>query len=708
MSHYITLATCSLNQWAMDFEGNRDRILESIKIAKSKGAKLRVGPELEVPGYGCLDHFLENDTYIQSWEMYSTILADKETYGLLLDIGIPIIHKNRRYNCRILSYDGQILLIRPKILLANDGNYREMRYFTPWLKTQYVEEFRLPKLIRDITGQNFVKFGDAVISTLDTVIGCETCEEMFTPQAPHIQLSLDGVEIITNSSGSHHELRKLNTRLSLIMEATRKCGGIYLYSNQNGCDGDRLYYDGCSMIVCNGEILAQGKQFSLDDVEVLTATIDLEDVRAYRALASHGIQSRMSPVYDIVHVEAELSPDSVNFDVTIEPTLPREVFYHLPEEEIALGPACWLWDYLRRCKGSGFFLPLSGGIDSCATAVIVHSMCRLVIENIKAGNKQVMKDVQMITKNDNFPNTPEELANQIFHTCYMGTSNSSNETKSRSKELSSKIGSYHVDLNMDNVVSSVVALFEVVTGRRPIYKIFGGSNIENLALQNIQARLRMVLAYLFAQLLPWVRGKENTGGLLVLGSANVDEQLRGYLTKYDCSSADINPIGGISKNDLIKFIRWSVDYFQLPILKEFVDATPTAELEPITKDHIQSDEADMGFTYDELSIMGRLRKVEKCGPYSMFIKLLHIWKDKKTPDEIASKVNSFFWYYSVNRHKQTVSTPSYHAEQYSPDDNRFDLRPFCIDPSFSWGRHKIQSVLKKMENNEKINTMTVD
>ena len=32
----------------------------------------------------------------------------------------------------------------------------------------------------------------------------------------------------------------------------------------------------------------------------------------------------------------------------------------------------------------------------------------------------------------------------------------------------------------------------------------------------------MVLAYLFAQLLPWVRGRY--GGLLVLGSANVDER----------------------------------------------------------------------------------------------------------------------------------------------------------------------------------------
>jgi NAD+ synthase (glutamine-hydrolysing) len=32
----------------------------------------------------------------------------------------------------------------------------------------------------------------------------------------------------------------------------------------------------------------------------------------------------------------------------------------------------------------------------------------------------------------------------------------------------------------------------------------------------------MVLSYMFAQLLPWVRGKN--GGLLVLGSANVDER----------------------------------------------------------------------------------------------------------------------------------------------------------------------------------------
>lgn len=62
----------------------------------------------------------------------------------------------------------------------------------------------------------------------------------------------------------------------------------------------------------------------------------------------------------------------------------------------------------------------------------------------------------------------------------------------------------------------------------------------------------MVIAYLFAQLMLWVRGRP--GGLLVLGSGNVDEALRGYLTKYDCSSADVNPIGGIAKNDLKRFL----------------------------------------------------------------------------------------------------------------------------------------------------------
>lgn len=54
---------------------------------------------------------------------------------------------------------------------------------------------------------------------------------------------------------------------------------------------------------------------------------------------------------------------------------------------LSLGPACWLWDYLRRSRMSGYFLPLSGGIDSCATACIIHSMCRLVVKTAQQGGE---------------------------------------------------------------------------------------------------------------------------------------------------------------------------------------------------------------------------------------------------------------------------------------------------------------------------------
>ena len=46
-----------------------------------------------------------------------------------------------------------------------------------------------------------------------------------------------------------------------MVSATRECGGVYLHSNQRGCDdGGRAYYDGCAMIVVNVRIVTQAPQ----------------------------------------------------------------------------------------------------------------------------------------------------------------------------------------------------------------------------------------------------------------------------------------------------------------------------------------------------------------------------------------------------------------------------------------------------------------
>ncbi|PTB43347.1 glutamine-dependent NAD(+) synthetase [Trichoderma asperellum] len=700
MAQLITLATCSLNQWAMDWEGNLARIRTSILKAKEAGATLRTGPELEISGYGCLDHFLESDTYNHSMDMLSKILTDTSLHGILLDIGLPVMHRGCRYNCRAIILDGKLLCLRPKIYLANDGNFRENRFFTPWNRPRYVEQYNLPPQIQQHQGTRQIPIGDVILSLNDTTVAAETCEELFTPQAPHINMGLNGVEIFTNSSGSHHSLRKLNERISLIQEATRKNGGIYLYANQSGCDGDRLLYDGCSMIVVNGDIVAQGAQFSLLDVEVVTATVDLEEVRAYRFAPSRNFQAVQAPVYERIEVDFTLSHDSLRILEVPTPIKPPR--YHLPEEEIALGPACWLWDYLRRSKTAGYLVPLSGGIDSCATAVIVYSMCRLVVQAVKDGNQEVIADVKRLAAfSDKLPDTPEEFCNQIFHTVFMGmAAQSSKETRQRAKDLASRIGSYHTDMNIDDTFHATKNLLTQGTGFEPKFKVHGGSVAENLALQNIQSRSRMVIAYYYAQMLPTVRQRPGGGGLLVLGSSNVDECLRGYLTKYDCSSADLNPIGSISKSDLKRFIAWAGKNFDLPILEEFIHAIPTAELEPITENYVQSDEADMGMTYDELSRFGSLRKQYKLGPYGMFLRLLNEWggHGKLSPREIADKVKRFHHYHFLNRHKQVVATPAYHAESYSPDDHRFDLRPFLYPSAFeSWSFKKIDERVAALE-----------
>jgi len=299
------------------------------------------------------------------------------------------------------------------------------------------------------------------------------------------------------------------------------------------------------------------------------------------------------------------------------------------------------------------------------------------------------------------PTDAQELCNRLLVTCYMGSENSSEETKARAKKLSQQVGSYHLHIVIDTAVKAVLGIFSLTTGQFPKFSARGGSARENLAMQNVQARLRMVLAYLFAQLMLWVRARP--GGLLVLGSANVDEALRGYMTKYDCSSADINPIGGISKADLKKFLSLARTKFSLTALDSILSAPPTAELEPLVEGRLaQTDEQDMGMSYNELAQYGRLRKPGNCGPYSMFMNLVHTWGKERdlTPQEVANKVKLFFRYYSINRHKMTTLTPSYHAEVYSPDDNRFDHRPFLYNTRWTWQFGAIDQAVEGMQEME--------
>jgi len=39
------------------------------------------------------------------------------------------------------------------MMLVDNGNYRESRWFTAWTKVRQMEEYYLPRMIQQITGQ---------------------------------------------------------------------------------------------------------------------------------------------------------------------------------------------------------------------------------------------------------------------------------------------------------------------------------------------------------------------------------------------------------------------------------------------------------------------------------------------------------------------------------------------------------------------------
>ncbi|PAV65352.1 hypothetical protein WR25_24648 [Diploscapter pachys] len=670
------------------------------KEAYERDARLRLGPELEIPGYGCADHYHEQDTEIHSWENLRILTHESKQWpSMLIVTGMPVRHRSLMYNCAVALQNGKLLLIRPKKALCDEDVYRESRWFVRWTEPfVHVDFFINPDYGFE---QESVPFGDGILESLDGVkIGFEICEELWTAHSSHIELAQQGVDIICNGSGSHHILGKSNYRINqLILGGSQKIGGVYMFSNHRGCDGDQVYYDGASSIAQNGDLYAQINQFDIEDTCVATALIDLAQNFAFRQnKGSNKITASNTKYVEPIRFNGRITGNVAPLSEKLTKPIDQiERLQLTPTEELAQGPPAWLWHYLRRSKMAGFFVPLSGGQDSSAVATMVRIMCNKVCEAVKRRRETDGGDDPAYYLNGvRVGEDPAELCNQILFTCYMASEHSSTETRACADGLAKDINSNHSSLFIDTAVSALLGIFKMALGFMPSFQ--SSDRRETTALENIQARIRMVLAYLFAQLSLVAKGKPGT--LLVLGTANVDESLVGYLTKYDCSSADINPIGSISKHDLRKFLRHAYEKLGITSLKQVIDSTPTAELRPLKDGKVaQTDEEEIGLTYDELSQMGQLRKPGAMGPYSMFIRLLETWSDKYTPRQNAGKVEQFFWRYRINRHKAMVATPAYHAESYNPDDHRNDHRPFLY-PDMAYQIEKIHEKLRQLETSE--------
>jgi len=96
---------------------------------------------------------------------------------------------------------------------------------------------------------------------------------------------------------------------------------------------------------------------------------------------------------------------------------------------------------------------------------------------------------------------------------------------------------------------------------------------------NLKVRLRMLTLYYFANQLNY----------MVVGSSNRSELAVGYFTKYGDGGVDIMPLGNLVKAQVKELASF------LGIPQEIIDKPASAGLWPG-----QTDEGDLGFSYDEL------------------------------------------------------------------------------------------------------------
>lgn len=84
-----------------------------------------------------------------------------------------------------------------------------------------------------------------------------------------------------------------------------------------------------------------------------------------------------------------------------------------------------------------------------------YLLSKAAITELFCADKQVIADARRITgepeDSSYIPSDPREFASRIFHTCYMGTENSSVETRRRAKQLSEAIGRYDLNLSKEYV-----------------------------------------------------------------------------------------------------------------------------------------------------------------------------------------------------------------------------------------------------------------
>jgi NAD+ synthase (glutamine-hydrolysing) len=245
----MRVALAQINTTVGDFAGNARRIRDAIARARGAGAELVVFPELTLCGYPPLD-LLDRHAFLAAHDRTLEELA-RESQGMPVILGAlrpaPPGSTRRLHNTAVVLVDGRIDHVQDKTLLPTYDVFDEARYFEPASK-------------RTLWSFGGRRIGIAICEDLWCGEFWETRPYPIDPVTELVDL---GAEIVVALSASPWERSKIPVRDAMLCDASQRHGVPFVFVNLVG-GNDELVFDGTSLVVSDGRVVARLARFAED------------------------------------------------------------------------------------------------------------------------------------------------------------------------------------------------------------------------------------------------------------------------------------------------------------------------------------------------------------------------------------------------------------------------------------------------------------
>lgn len=375
---FIKVAAATPKIKVADTEYNAGVIVDTVKEACNSGAKIVVLPELCLTGYTCEDLFLQDRLLNSSREQLKVIADRTADCDALIFIGMPLEKEHKLYNVAAVVQHGQVLAFIPKSYMPTYGEFYEARHFMSGEGQDGYCRF----------DDEEIPFGTDILFECDNmdglVVGCEICEDVWTPNPPSTRHALAGANVIVNLSASNDLVGKDTYREELVKATSARLLAGYIYASAgDGESTQDVVYGGHDIIAENGSILAQSNPFQAG---IIYADLDIQKLRMERRRMSTFIPD------DVPH-------DIIPFTLTIEETQLYRQFARAPFvpsdkmtrekrcEQILSIQANGLKKRYEHTGAKTAVIGISGGLDSTLALLVTvraFDMLGLPRKNIKA------------------------------------------------------------------------------------------------------------------------------------------------------------------------------------------------------------------------------------------------------------------------------------------------------------------------------------